>query len=143
MTYAIAARERIMDAVVEQLATGKFVEQICKAKGMPGPATIYRWQREDPGFDSRCVRARAESALLIEQKLTKLAEDTIAGKIDPKAANAASNILTWIAKVRDRSRYGDKVELDGKLRVVPELELTLNGPAPKVIDVEPEDDDSN
>lgn len=136
-------RAAFCSMIVERIAQGEFVEDICATDGFPSWQTVYRWQADDVEFERQCARARSLSAPLIERKLAKLADDTIAGTIDPKAANAASNILTWIAKVRDRSRYGDKVELDGKLRVVPELELTLNGPAPKVIDVEPEDDDSN
>lgn len=141
MTYPAARRKQIMDTIVERLAAGEFMVHICVEGGMPDASTIDRWAAADAEFAGACARARARSAELYERRVHDVADKVAAGEMDATAGRVAANLYQWLAMVRDRSRYGDKVEIDGKLRVVPELELTLTGPTPKVIDVEPDDDD--
>lgn len=139
MAYSVTQRAQIMDAIVERLAVGEFLDHICAQDGMPDTRTIDRWAADDAEFAAACARARSRSAELYERKVRDVAEMVAAGDMDPAAARVAGNLYQWLAMVRDRSRYGDKVQVDGTLRVVPELELTLTGPAPRVIDVEPDD----
>lgn len=100
--------------IVERIAKGEFVEDICATDGMPSESTFYAWHAADDEFRSQCARAREASAGIFERKVVQLANDCIAGTIDPKAANAAGNLLTWVAKVRNRKVYGDKAELEHK-----------------------------
>lgn len=104
--------DTVKPLIVERIAAGEFVEDIAATDGMPSPATIYRWQAEDPAFESQCAQARARSAPLFERRVVKLADKVERGDIDPKAASAAGNLLTWVAKVRNRKVYGDKVDAD-------------------------------
>lgn len=113
--FAPDQRAAICAAIVERLALGEFVEDICADEGMPAARTVRDWLREDEEFRRQCARAREDSATLIERDVATVVRDVREGKIEPKAANAALNGLTWLAKVRDRSRYGDKLEHAGKV----------------------------
>lgn len=113
--FAPEQRAAICATIVERLALGEFVEDICADEGMPASRTVRDWLRDDDEFRQQCARAREDSATLIEREVAAVVRDVRAGAIDAKAANAALNGLTWLAKVRDRSRYGDKVEHAGKV----------------------------
>jgi hypothetical protein len=45
---------------VDLLAQGVPLRAICRAPGFPGRTTLYRWRRQDPGFDRICAMAQAE-----------------------------------------------------------------------------------
>lgn len=46
----------------------------------------------------------------------------------------------WVASRLLPQRYGDRVQVDAKVQLVPALDLTLSGPTPRIIDVEAPDD---
>lgn len=143
MPAAIANRGEIMDAIVALIADGKTHREIAAMEGMPGRRTIDDWVAADEEFRTRCARARAESAGLFEAKVEEIAGKVEREEMPPDAGRAAANMYQWLAMVRDRSRYGDKVDVThkGKIEVVPVVNLTINGPAPRIIEHDDGGDD--
>ncbi len=64
---------------------------LCRAPGMPGRSTIYRWRREDPEFDRICASAQAEGHFgLVERVLAEVFE--LAERRGPRLARRWFNL---------------------------------------------------
>lgn len=129
----------IAQVIVERLAAGEYLRDICSEEGMPDRRTVQRWMLADEAFAAQCARAREMAAELDEEEVERLARAVEAAELAPEAARVAINARTWLAKVRNPKRYGDRVELEhkGRIEVVPVLNVTMTGPAPTVIDLTP------
>lgn len=139
MPAAIANRDEIAQAIIERIAAGEFLTDICRDKGMPSRQTFWEWVDGDEALATQCARARARSAAEDERSVAELARRVVAGEIEPEAARTAANMHTWLAKVRNPKVYGDRLDVEhsGRVQVVPVLNVTLGPPGPLTIDVTP------
>jgi transposase len=48
------ATPELVEAILDRLSEGEPLRAICRAAGMPGRGTVYRWRRADPEFDRAC-----------------------------------------------------------------------------------------
>lgn len=72
------------ETILELLAEGKSLTEICKQDGMPNRATVQRWQKEDADFDAAVTHAREEGFLLRAERAVidaKTAEDAGKGRL--------------------------------------------------------------
>lgn len=142
MPAAITNRDEIAQAIIERIAAGEFLTDICRDPGMPARQTFWEWVDRDEELATRCARARARAATEDERAVAELARRVVAGEIEPDAARTAANMHTWLAKVRNPKVYGDKLDVEhkGRITVVPVLNVTIAGPAPRIVEGEAEPD---
>mgnify|MGYP007100066515 FL=1 len=138
MPKAITNRGKIAQAIIARVAAGEFLRDVCAYKGMPHPATFWEWVHGDADLASQWARARAMSALVEEGRVAALAQLVEDGEIEPDVARVAINARQWLAKIRDPKSYGDKLDVEhkGRIEVVPVLNITIAGPAPRIIEGE-------
>lgn len=141
MSTAVAERRltdpyppEVAQAIVERLAGGEFLKDICAEPGMPDRRTFWRWMDADHDLATQCAHARTRAAVVDEEKVAKIAAGVLDGTYEPDAARVAINAHTWLAKVRAPRVYGDKLEIEARVQVVPVLNVTVPG---RVIDVTP------
>jgi hypothetical protein len=81
----------LRSAILQQLFHGVPLRVLCRAPGMPGRSTIYRWRREDPEFDRICASAQAEGHFgLVERVLAEVFE--LAERRGPRLARRWFNL---------------------------------------------------
>lgn len=138
MPAAIANREQILATILDRVAQGEYVHNICAEDGMPHPVTVQRWIAADEEVAAQWARARAMSALVEERRVAEHIDAMLAGELEPDVARVAINARQWLAKIRDPKSYGDKVELEhkGRVEIVPVLNITIAGPPPRIIEGE-------
>lgn len=145
MPAKIANRDEILATVIERIARGEFLTEICKDAGMPSRQTIWEWIDADEALATRCARARAWAAVEDERAVAELARQVVAGEIEPDAARTAANMHTWLAKVRNPKVYGDRLDVEhsGKVQVIPVLNVSIGPPTLPPIDITPERTDGD
>jgi len=138
MPKAIANREGLKAEIVRRLAAGEYRKDICADPSMPSETTIDGWLRADDDFRGQCAQARARAAELHERNVARLSRRCEAGDLEPDAARASANMEMWLAKVRAPEVYSEKVAVQhsGRIEVVPVLNITIAGPAPRIIEGE-------
>lgn len=105
----------IQQAIIDNLAQGRYLSQFCGKKGIPSHDTVQRFQAANAEFASQCARAREASAWLHEAAVKEISDKTLKGVYAPDAARVAINAETWLAKVRAPKVYGDKATTDVNL----------------------------
>lgn len=96
------------DTILEAIANGELLSEICDRPGWPSRTTVYRWMAADEDFRRlyrTCARemgaeAIAEKALMDARK----AEDAARGTLAWRAA-------TWHISKMNARRYGDKLAI--------------------------------
>ena len=114
-------RPELADYILRKIAEGENLRDICKGEGMPNRQTVLNWRESVDGFSARYARARLAAAEAAEEEVCELAREVRKGKIDPDAARVAGNLLTWLAQVKDPSRYSTRQRLDVNTREVKTL----------------------
>ena len=121
------ATPEIKAAIVEAIATGRYLTDVCAEPGMPSRRTVLNWQDSDAEFCAQCARAREVSGEVQERAIAQLSRDVLSGAVPADAARVALNAMTWIAKVRAPKVYGDKVEHAGTVGMTVTLPSPLAG----------------
>jgi len=100
-------------SMVELVADGKTLAEICRSPGFPTRQTFHRWVAKFPDVKKAYDAARElsahsmeESALDIAKKLTDEAKKMTSVQIS--AYRAAMEQLRWSASRRDPARYGQQ-----------------------------------
>ena len=77
-------KDAVREELLERLADGISLVQICKVENMPSRRTVQRWQEEDEEFDVAVTRAR-EAGMFVRAELAveaaKSAEDASRGRL--------------------------------------------------------------
>lgn len=121
------------DAIEEEflmrLVEGESVNSICQDDHMPSVATIYNWLKKHPGFLERYEDARLNQADTAADKIQDIANRTLRGEYDPKAARVALDANKWIAAKLKPVKYADKFAVGGAAEMPPiqtQVTTTLN-----------------
>ena len=68
--------EELALIILERISDGESLRSICKAEGMPGRTTVYRWSLDNvEGFRDRFTRAREMRAYMLEDDMTEISDD--------------------------------------------------------------------
>ena len=67
--------EDIRAAIIELLASGKFLREIARMPGMPSTQAIRNWRKADPDFDKEIEAARLEGCDVIAESCMQIADD--------------------------------------------------------------------
>lgn len=100
----------IRTRVLERIAAGESVRQICREPGMPERTTVRVWLLNDPEFSAIHARARELQAEVQAERMEDVEEDVLAGKIDPNAARVVLGSMQWRTERMAPKRWGSKVE---------------------------------
>lgn len=118
------------DEICRRLAEGESLRQIIAAASMPDQRTVYRWLESNADFRQQYVHARELQAEFYADEIVRIADECMIGTKTTKRANGDTEIVTgdmvdrsrlrvearkWIASKLLPKKYGDKLELDGKL----------------------------
>lgn len=74
----------VREDLLEQLADGMSLVEICKSSEMPDRRTVQRWQDDDKDFDAAVTRAREAGMFVRAEKAVeaaKAAEDASLGRL--------------------------------------------------------------
>ena len=131
--------EALAAHICGELATGETLTKICRTPGLPVPATVHRWKRENPQFSADYARARVDQMEAWSDEIITISDDSsmdTVTKRDPKGREfeaidheniQRSRLMVdtrkWImAKIAPR--YADKVAHEHSGEVVHTVELS-------------------
>lgn len=114
--------------VLEQLAEGVTLKEICDSPSMPTRGTVHRWVNIHPEFARAFMAARELSAMAFEEQALALAKKLYTGtghtSVIVRAFEVAMGQLRWSAARRDPKRYGQQ---NNQVLVVPiQINTTLD-----------------
>lgn len=117
--------------VLERIAAGESVRQICSGPDMPSRETVRLWLLSEPDFLAIHARARELQAEVQAERMEEVEERVLAGEIDPNAARVVLGSMQWRTERMAPKRWGSKVEhaVTGELtHKVSRIELVPMGP---------------
>lgn len=130
--YGPAVRE----AVLEAIRGGKSLRAISEGDGMPSPALVILWVKEDKAFAEQYARAKEVQAHVLAEQMLDIADD---GTNDYTTTEDGVELVNHDVIARSRLRVDTRKWLLSKMlpKVYGEkLDLTTGGdpfPAPTVI----------
>lgn len=96
----------LAEQICKELAEGKSLRSICKAKGMPTEATVRLWAADDrEGFYSQYTRARDIGLDCVADEVFEIADE---GE-DPQRDRLRFDARRWYLSKLAPKRYGDRV----------------------------------
>lgn len=113
--YTVELGERVCDLV----SGGSNLHRISlmQGEGFPSSGTMYRWCDQHPEFASKYARARENRADARAERIDEITEQMIRGEIKPDVARVAIDAMKWQAGKEMPRRYGEKLTLDGDLKL--------------------------
>lgn len=114
----------LADEICDRMANGESLRSICVGE-MPDRCTVARWQEARPEFAAKCARANEMGADASADHIQHLADETVAGTIDPRAAQVAIGTYQWLIERKNQRKWGNKssVELSGSVDLGSAAEL--------------------
>lgn len=94
--------------IIEELADGKSLRTICRAKGMPAISTVMEWCSKDEAWAEQYARARAQGDDAMAEDIQEIADRE---GIDPQDKKIRIDARKWLLAKRQPKKYGDKLDL--------------------------------
>ena len=114
--------------ICRRIAEGEPLTKICKDPAMPSYSTVMNWRKDNPDFLETYACAREDAGDTLADDIISIADQVLAGEIDPHAARVAIDAKKWAAsKLKPRS-YGDRLNLDHSGEVATNSILAANVP---------------
>lgn len=116
----------IQPEILDRIAQGESLRAICRDKGMPDKATVFRWLASDEEFATKYARARVQQADAIFEGLADIEDQVLSEELRPDQAKVVLWSRHWRASKLNPKKYGDKIETthelgDSVTRVVREI----------------------
>ena len=108
MTKNWEPTDELVQDILEQLADGKSLRQICSSPDMPSRHTVMRWQDQNAEFATKCARAREWQADYMDDLVLETAN-----ACTPETAQADRvkiSAYQWRASKLAPKKYGEKIE---------------------------------
>lgn len=126
--------------IIERLAGGEPLAQICRDPDMPQLRTVYNWQEAQPDFKARFARAREDGFESIAVDAMRIIDAEPERVISEGSSRMDSAAVAWAknrAELRlkllakwDPRRYGDKLALTGGNENDAPIAVRLDGLSP-------------
>lgn len=100
--------EDTIDKIVERLACGEPMAQICADPSMPSFPTVLRWEDADPSFRERSARAREHGTHFMADDCIRISDDP---SLDPGDKRIRIDTRLRLIGKWNAKRYGDKTLL--------------------------------
>ena len=121
--------EAMIDDILERVTAGEPLAQVLRSEGMPKPSTFYDWLEADAALSGRFARAREFGADAIAVDALRIADTPVEGvrrKVNEDGVEEVTEDMLGHRKLQvetrlkllakwDPKRYGDKLELAGKV----------------------------
>lgn len=120
MKESVPYSEELADLICAELADGKSLRTVCTQPGMPTRTAVFKWLRTKPEFLERYERAKEESADAMSDEMLAIADDLTD---HPHSRRVRVDTRKWLASKMKPKKYGDKLDLTGKL----DGNMTLSG----------------
>ena len=103
-----ALRDATEQEILERLADGESLSEICERSGMPDRRTVQRWQDADDKFDAAVTRARETGFLIRGEKAVRDAK----AATDAQLGRLAFDAERWfLGKLSNAFSDKQKIEL--------------------------------
>ena len=99
-----------IDAALLMISEGNSLRHAARELGIPVTSLYVAVSSRKP---EHYARARDAAAELDADQVKEVAEDAIAGRVDPAAARVAIDALKWTAGKRSPRKFGDKIQVGG------------------------------
>lgn len=100
--------EAIAKEVLDGIAEGKSLVEVCKADAMPSVRTIMQWAADNAEFSQQYACAREAQAEYMDDLVVETAK---AAREDPQAARVQIDAYKWRAAKLAPKKYGDSTML--------------------------------
>jgi hypothetical protein len=90
--------------LLERIAEGESLRQICAAEDMPGRSTVYQWLCANKEFADQYARAREEQADTLADEITDIAD----GNDAPDNKRVRIDARKWVAGKLRPKKYGER-----------------------------------
>lgn len=121
--------EAMIERILEAVTAGIPLAQVLREDGMPKPSTFYDWLEADEALSGRFARAREFGADAIAVEALRIADTPVEGerrKVTDDGVEVTTEDMLGHRKLQvetrlkllskwDPKRYGDRLELDGKV----------------------------
>jgi hypothetical protein len=100
------------DEIIDRLASGQSLLQICALPGMPSRQAFLRRIDDDPLLADRYARARSAGLDVIAEQIVEISEDR---SDDPQSRRVRVDSRKWLLSKMRPDKYGDRVtqQLEG------------------------------
>jgi hypothetical protein len=143
VTYA----PKVFDKILDRIANGESVRQICADDGFPSQETFYKWLRQDAEKAEKYARAKEHQADYYAEEIIEICDDASndwmlrEGKTALDAEHVSRSRLRvdtrkWLMGKLRPKKYGDKSEIDhtssdGSMTPVQVIERVVVAPPPR------------
>lgn len=116
--------------ILEQIAEGKSLREVCRQDGMPGFRTVMEWLDAEEDFRTKYARAREAQADVLFDGMATIEDKVEAGELKPDAARVILDSRRWRAEKLKPKVYGSKadVNITGSLSIT-SIKRTIVDPA--------------
>ena len=115
---------QLAEEICIRVALGENLNAISRDPRMPSNKTMHSWRSKHEEFSNNYAHAREARADARSERIDSITEQMLQGLIEPNAARVAIDALKWQAGKEQPKKYGDKLTLDGDLKVtMPEDQL--------------------
>lgn len=106
--------------ICEKISNGRSLPSVLQEHDdMPSYASVMLWLKQHPEFSELYAQAKSDQADFNADRIAQIAEGTIDGTYDPKAARVAIDAYKWTAAKLKPRVYGDKLQLGGAADLPP------------------------
>jgi hypothetical protein len=114
------------DSICHLLAEGMSLRSVCKEKGMPDIATVFKWMRSNEEFLKQYARAKQESADAMAEEVLDIADNAVndwmevnhgehkSWKENGEAINRSRlrvDTRKWLMAKMKPKKYGEKLDV--------------------------------
>lgn len=105
--------EEIASDVLERIAAGESLRQICVSEKYPAEATVRLWAIEDrEGFSARYARARELQAERWAEEVLEIADGRCTDMVSVMSARLRVDSRKWLLSKLLPKRYGDSTKIE-------------------------------
>ena len=97
-------------AVLEGLAEGRSLRNVCSQPNMPSIWQVMRWLDKSPAFEQQYARARQIQGEVHFEEILEVTEKVKTGEIDPQSGRVVIDAMKWAASKLRPKVYGDKIQ---------------------------------
>lgn len=108
---------KIAEEICTRVALGETLNAISRDPRMPSNKTMHAWRLKHEEFGNNYAHAREARADARSERIDSITEQMLQGLIEPNAARVAIDAEKWQAGKEQPKKYGDKLTLDGDLKV--------------------------
>lgn len=113
MPAGVDYSEELALEVCKRVEQGRSLNSVCGDPDMPVRSTFYEWMSAHSWLSDKYARAREKRAEFLAEEIIDIADT----ETDSAKARNRIDARKWAASKLDPKRYGDKLTLDGDLKV--------------------------